>query len=328
MSIGSLFTNFLKDQPKAIPSPLPSNNQDQDFSKLQIIDKIAGSRFPLFRVYSPDHKQHLVLKMFPYKNQQMSPAYINEARIQSLSHPNIISIYGTQDNQRTSCGSKKSSVSCILMELAACGDFADLVRQKKIFKDQTLSRTYFHQLVEGVKYLHNNGIAHMDLKLENFLLGKDLNLKIIDFDLSYKDGEPRIRSKGTPNYRAPEVRNMVCVNAISADIYSMGIILFALKTGGLPYLEDSLVDGHNLYELMMNESEQFWEIHQQLQGDQVEFDEDFKTLFMSMVRPNPSERITLNGIKKSKWYQEPIYTNKDLSATLHLLIGEMAVLSE
>jgi serine/threonine protein kinase len=328
MSIGSLFANFLKEQPNTTPAPLPSATTDQDFSKLQIIDKITGSRFPLFRVYSPDHKEYLVLKMFPYKNQQMSPAYVNESRIQSLSHPNIITVYGTQDNQRTSCGSKKSSVSCILMELAPLGDFADLVRKNKIFLDQTLARTFFRQLVEGVKYLHNSGIAHMDLKLENFLLGKDLNLKIIDFDLSYKDGEPRIRSKGTANYRAPEVRNMVCLNTIAADIYSMGIVLFALKTGGLPYLEDTLVDGYNLEELMMNGSEEFWNIHKHIQGDKVDFDEDFKSLFLSMVKPNPSERITLNGIKKSKWFQEAIYSNEELAEPLHQLIGEMTVLSE
>jgi len=214
------------------------------------------------------------------------------------------------------------------MEMAPYGDFADLVIKKKIFRDQTLSRTYFHHLVEGVKYLHNNGIAHMDLKLGNFLLGSDFNLKIIDFDLSYKDGEPRIRSKGTPEYRAPELRNMNCVNAIAADIYSLGIVLFALKTGSLPYLEDSLIEGYDFYDLMMNGSDSFWEIHQHIHGDRVDFDEDFKTLFMSMVKSNPNKRISLNGIKKSNWFQGPTYSLEELPEIIQQVVAEKVDLSK
>jgi len=113
---------------------------------------------------------------------------------------------------------------------------------------------------------------------------------------------------------------MNCVNACAADIYSLGIILFALKTGSLPYIEDTLIEGYDLYDLMMNGSDTFWEIHRHIHGDQVDFDEDFRTLFMSMVRPNPNKRITLNGIKKSNWYKGLTYTLEELPEIVQQIV--------
>jgi len=198
------------------------------------------------------------------------------------------------------------------MELAPFGDFADFLLNKRFFKDERLARTYFHQLIEGIEYLHSQNVAHMDLKLENLLLGADFKLKIADFDLAYVEGDRIIRGKGTCNYRAPELRERLCQNVKAADIFSAGIILFTFKTGGFPCLEDTLVEGEDLYDLMMNEEEQFWEVHSKIHKKKIRFDEDFKTLFKSLVKANASERASIEDIKKSKWYQGPTYTFEEL----------------
>lgn len=75
------------------------------------------------------------------------------------------------------------------MEYAPNKDFFDALMEIKVKFDDTLVRTYFHQLVSGVEYLHSHGIAHLDLKLENLMLGENFELKIIDFDLSYVRGD-------------------------------------------------------------------------------------------------------------------------------------------
>mmetsp|Transcript_15068 Transcript_15068/g.12783 ORF Transcript_15068/g.12783 Transcript_15068/m.12783 type:complete len:89 (-) Transcript_15068:754-1020(-) len=72
--------------------------------------------------------------------------------------------------------------------------------------DETLVRTYFHQLVNAVEHIHSKGYAHLDIKTENLLLGKDYALKVSDFDLCREAEIPLgFRGYGTKNFRAPEL---------------------------------------------------------------------------------------------------------------------------
>lgn len=82
-------------------------------------------------------------------------------------------------------------------------------------------------------------MAHLDLKLENLMLGSKYELKLIDFDLSYGPKCKEFRGWGTADYRAPELINEFNLNALSkCDIYSAGIILFVMRSGGiLPFKE-------------------------------------------------------------------------------------------
>jgi len=75
-------------------------------------------------------------------------------------------------------------------------------------------------------------VAHLDLKLENLLLGDDYGVKIADFDLSYKEGDSKIKSKGTAIYGSPEILEGSCTEPMAADLYSLGLVLLLLATGG------------------------------------------------------------------------------------------------
>mmetsp|Transcript_9623 Transcript_9623/g.8282 ORF Transcript_9623/g.8282 Transcript_9623/m.8282 type:complete len:127 (-) Transcript_9623:540-920(-) len=121
------------------------------------------------------------------------------------------------------------------MELAPYGDFDDLVHKGKISKDEVLARTYFHQLISAIEYLHSNGIAHTDLKLSNILLGNKFNLKLSDFDHACLDEDGEISDKGSENYRAPELKNGNCLDPYAADVYSLGITIFTMISGHGPY---------------------------------------------------------------------------------------------
>lgn len=200
------------------------------------------------------------------------------------------------------------------MELAPYGDFYEVIMSQKVNFDEKLARTYFHQLIEGLEYLHSVGVAHLDLKLDNLLLGTGYTLKIGDFDQAYVKGEPTIYSRGTVCYRAPELASRACKNVEAADIYSAGIILFLLMSNGtLPYSELDKGKGLELYSLLINNAETFWERHCKIQKKENEFfGRDFRKLFRAMVKPNPRERPSIKQVKGSKWYNGEVYSEGEL----------------
>ena len=123
-------------------------------------------------------------------------------------------------------------------------------------------------------------------------------------------------SVGTVQYRAPELILNECKKPMRADIYSAGIILFILKFGHLPYDENAAVQGYDLFDLLFSDPEGFWEAHAKIRGAPLDVDEDFKELFMSMVRLEPEKRASIPQIKKSKWYNKPKYSNKEIRVVM------------
>jgi carbon catabolite-derepressing protein kinase len=195
------------------------------------------------------------------------------------------------------------------MELAPYGDFWNLIGDAKLFKDDILVRTYFHHLIAGLEYLHSKNVFHTDLKPQNLLLGENYVLKISDFDHAVVEGDGFITTAGTTSFRAPEMmEGNECLNLVAADIYSAGIILFYMKSGLLPYREDRLVSGVDLFELMSTKKERFWKLHRQ-----EKIDPDFKELFMQMVERVPESRPSIDDIKKNRWYQGPVYSEEFLA---------------
>jgi serine/threonine protein kinase len=132
------------------------------------------------------------------------------------------------------------------------------------------------------------------LKPENLLVDANDNIKITDFGLSNivynKHGENKMlmTACGTPNYVAPEVIKEKGYDGFSADVWSMGVILYVLLAGYLPF-EDNRVE--NLFK--------------KIESGKVKYPNHFsksvKDLIQKMLRVNPKKRITVAGIKKHKW---------------------------
>jgi len=177
-------------------------------------------------------------------------------------------------------------------------------------------------LLEGVEFLHSNHIAHTDLKPENLLLGDQHLLKIIDFERSKKGNTGKIPGRGTKNYRAPEVKNKECDDPKSADVYSMGIILFVMTCRFHPYIEDKEIKGFDLWELMLENRVSYWEALKDCKGEVDHLSDDFKRLFTGMVRRNAVERHTLEEIKASNWYNGPVYSPKELRNVMSKIVKD------
>ena len=97
----------------------------------------------------------------------------------------------------------------------------------------------FRQTVSCVAYLHEKGIAHMDLKLENLCYTSSGIIKIIDFGLACK--KP-MGSRGSASYAAPEVLKGYYADIRAADMWSVGVILFSMTYGFFPFQKASKED--------------------------------------------------------------------------------------
>eukprot|EP00330_Aristerostoma_sp_ATCC50986_P010111 CAMPEP_0114576144 /NCGR_PEP_ID=MMETSP0125-20121206/931_1 /TAXON_ID=485358 ORGANISM="Aristerostoma sp., Strain ATCC 50986" /NCGR_SAMPLE_ID=MMETSP0125 /ASSEMBLY_ACC=CAM_ASM_000245 /LENGTH=152 /DNA_ID=CAMNT_0001764415 /DNA_START=517 /DNA_END=975 /DNA_ORIENTATION=+ len=144
------------------------------------------------------------------------------------------------------------------------------------------------------------------------LLGEDFRLKICDFDCAYFPKDKALNGRGTRNFRAPETRSELVYKPTASDVYSAGIILFALRYKILPYVEDRETKGYDLYELLKEQSPEFWKAHKEFQSN-FEYSEEFKDLFFAMCSMDPDKRPTIKDIKKSKWYNGKVYAQKELN---------------
>ena len=95
---------------------------------------------------------------------------------------------------------------------------------------------FLHQLVDTMQYIHNNNIAHRDLKLDNMLIDNNLNTKVLDFGLSYKGNCEQLKNwVGTPSYMAPEINEQKQYNGKEIDIFSLGVIIYSIVVGSFPF---------------------------------------------------------------------------------------------
>jgi len=280
----------------------------------ETIRKISKAKFSVYLIYCASLKKYFAMKVFPHKDEKISSYYHTETRFATLNHQNVVKMIANEPHQETLYHEKLIKISYLVMEYAPYGDFYDVVAVRKLLTDEKLIRTYFKQLIAGLEYLHLHRVCHLDLKLENLLLGENFTLKIADFDLAYVKGDSRICTRGTKFYRAPELMEQRCTNMESADVYAAGIILFVFKTAGiLPHSENQLYKGMNLFEMMQENNKSFWQKHCEIQNKSpVFFTEDFKQLFNAMTRVNPKERATLLDVKKFKWYNGPTYSHEEL----------------
>lgn len=289
-------------------------SHNQIYQDLSVVSTITKAKFPVYLVNSRITKRNYAMKVFQFDNDQPHLYFKNETRFACLQHPHVIRNLYSEAERKAEFDGKETKISYIIMEYAEHGDFYNFLKHHKDLFDDKLIRTYFRQLIQGLEYIHENGVAHMDLKLDNLLIANDFTLKIADFDMAHFKEDAIIISNGSKFYRAPEVMNGRCNNPKASDIFSAGVVLFILKAKGIfPQFETNNIEKINFAQLLYNNNPKFWAHHCRIQKkDDAYFDQDFRDLFMSMTRMNPHERVSIESIKASKWYNGPHYSHKEL----------------
>jgi len=179
----------------------------------------------------------------------------------------------------------------LVMEYCQKGELFDYIVQHQRLSEREAA-IFFYQLINGVEYIHSKGIAHRDLKPENLLLTNDKTLKIIDFGLSH-EFDPNsylLKTKcGSPSYAAPEIISCQYYDGFKTDIWCCGIILYAMLCGFLPFEGD---DNSILFRNILECDPEM--------PDWLSISS--RDLIIKILNPEPDERITLDEIKRHKFY--------------------------
>uniref|UniRef100_A0A8C7IM36 Maternal embryonic leucine zipper kinase n=1 Tax=Oncorhynchus kisutch TaxID=8019 RepID=A0A8C7IM36_ONCKI len=153
--------------------------------------------------------------------------------MKSLSHQHVCRLYHVIET---------NTKIYMILEYCPGGELFDyIIAKDRLSEEET--RVFFRQIVSALAYVHSQGYAHRDLKPENLLIDEDHNLKLIDFGLCAKPkgglGYELMTCCGSPAYAAPELIQGKAYIGSEADVWSMGVLLFALLCGYLPFDDDN-----------------------------------------------------------------------------------------
>ncbi|KAK9537768.1 hypothetical protein VZT92_005351 [Zoarces viviparus] len=213
-----------------------------------------------------------------------------------LNHPHIIKLYQVMETK---------DMLYIVTEYAKNGEMFDhLTSNGRMSEDE--ARKKFWQILTAVDYCHRHHIVHRDLKTENLLLDANMNIKLADFGFGnfYNAREPLSTWCGSPPYAAPEVFEGKEYEGPQLDIWSLGVVLYVLVCGSLPF------DGPSLPALRQRVTEGRFRIP-------FFMSQDCENLIRKMLVVDPARRISVAQIKQHRWMlADPTAAHQTLSHSL------------
>jgi serine/threonine protein kinase len=232
--------------------------------------------------------------------------------LQALSgHPNIIKSFNVNLEGFVQSGDQSEPVMYSLLEFAKNGALSNFVRYTGGIEER-ISKLFALQICNAVKFIHDLGYAHLDLKLENILLDEFYNIKLADMGSSHYTTETKgliNKKRGTLLYMAPEVARFSPgdeYDAMAADIYSLGITLFVLVNGEFPsphQINSNMTtidtDGRQSFDSSMDE-----ESESDSKSECVS--KELLSLVKSMTNEDPSKRPSVSEVLCHPWFNEEI----------------------
>ncbi|XP_028822210.1 serine/threonine-protein kinase BRSK2-like isoform X4 [Denticeps clupeoides] len=203
------------------------------------------------------------------------------AILKLIEHPHVLKLHEVYENKK---------YLYLVLEHVSGGELFDyLVKKGRLTPKE--SRKFFRQIISALDFCHSHSICHRDLKPENLLLDEKNNIRVADFGMaSLQVGDSLLETScGSPHYASPEVIRGEKYDGRKADVWSCGVILFALLVGALPFDDDNLRNLLEKVKLGVFHMPHF-------------IPPDCQNLLRGMIEVDANKRLTLEQIQKHTWY--------------------------
>lgn len=197
-----------------------------------------------------------------------------------IEHPHVLGLFDVYENKK---------YLYLVLEHVSGGELFDyLVKKGRLTPKE--ARRFFRQIISALDFCHSHNICHRDLKPENLLLDDKNNIRVADFGMAslQVEGSMLETSCGSPHYACPEVIRGEKYDGRKADVWSCGVILYALLVGALPFDDD------NLRQLLEKVKKGVFHIPHFVSPD-------CQNLLRGMIEVNPELRLTLEQIHRHSW---------------------------
>lgn len=210
------------------------------------------------------------------KQKVMQEVYI----LKKIRHSNIIRLFEVFQSPKH---------FLLVMEYADGGDLLQFVKKRQHLDEETAKRI-FKQVVHGIAHCHCRSVLHRDIKLDNILMDEEGGIKICDFGVSrlITKNQSIQEQCGTPAYLAPEIISDKGYRGYYVDLWSLGVLLYAMLQGTVPFKAKSL---ESLLALIMKGKLYY----------PVGISDNATNLIESMLKIQPDERISIPNILKHPW---------------------------
>uniref|UniRef100_A0A8C7PHE3 Protein kinase domain-containing protein n=1 Tax=Oncorhynchus mykiss TaxID=8022 RepID=A0A8C7PHE3_ONCMY len=203
------------------------------------------------------------------------------AILKLIEHPHVLKLHDVYENKK---------YLYLVLEHVSGGELFDyLVKKGRLTPKE--ARKFFRQIISALDFCHSHSICHRDLKPENLLLDEKNNIRVADFGMaSLQVGDSLLETScGSPHYACPEVIRGEKYDGRKADVWSCGVILFALLVGALPFDDDNLRNLLEKVKLGVFHMPHF-------------IPPDCQNLLRGMIEVDATKRLTLEQIQKHNWY--------------------------
>ncbi|XP_028305727.1 serine/threonine-protein kinase BRSK2 isoform X4 [Gouania willdenowi] len=220
------------------------------------------------------------------------------AILKLIEHPHVLKLHDVYENKK---------YLYLVLEHVSGGELFDyLVKKGRLTPKE--ARKFFRQIMSALDFCHSHSICHRDLKPENLLLDEKNNIRIADFGMaSLQVGDSLLETScGSPHYACPEVIRGEKYDGRKADVWSCGVILFALLVGALPFDDDNLRNLLEKVKLGVFHMPHF-------------IPPDCQNLLRGMIEVDASKRLTLEQIQKHTWYMKETLNNPAVPMRMTLL---------
>ena len=207
--------------------------------------------------------------------------------LNQLDNENVMKLYDVIETNR---------YLYLIMEYINGISLLDFIQKQKNHRiDENKCKELFYQIVKGILYCQNENICHRDIKLENILIVNNKIIKIIDFGFAIKCNRNEYQEFfcGTVYYMPPEIVNKQRYMPFYSDIWSLGVLLYAMIFGDFPFRANKQ---EKLFELI-NECNLIF-------PDDIKVSDKVKNLLSKIIVIKPSKRISLEEILNDPWFQE------------------------